>query len=92
LPARSAASTSRRPAGGFGLGLLDARQQQGHRGAPGLAAADAHAARLLGEAIHHRHPRPLPMPNCLVVKKGSKTRARVLPSMPMPLSVTAICT
>ena len=37
-------------------------------------------------------PRPLPMPNCLVVKKGSKTRARVLPSMPMPLSVTAICT
>ena len=37
-------------------------------------------------------PSPLPMPNCLVVKKGSKTRARVLPSMPMPLSDTAICT
>ena len=41
---------------GLGFGFLDARQQQGHRGAAGLATADAHAAaRLLGEAIHHRH-------------------------------------
>ncbi len=37
-------------------------------------------------------PSPLPRPNFLVVKKGSNTCVRVALSMPVPLSLTAICT
>ena len=33
-------------------------------------------------------PRPVPLPSCLVVKNGSKTRARVAASIPTPVSLT----
>ena len=35
-------------------------------------------------------PRPVPLPTSLVVKKGSKMRARVAASMPAPVSDTAM--
>ena len=34
-------------------------------------------------------PSPVPLPGSLVVKNGSKMRARVASSMPVPVSVTA---
>ena len=34
-------------------------------------------------------PSPVPLPGSLVVKKGSKIRALVSPSMPQPLSLNA---
>ena len=37
-------------------------------------------------------PSPVPLPFSLVVKNGSKMRARVCSSMPQPVSVTASCT
>ncbi len=37
-------------------------------------------------------PSPVPLPASLVVKNGSKIRARVCSSMPHPVSLTAIIT
>ena len=37
-------------------------------------------------------PRPVPFPSSLVVKKGSKIRAFVSASMPVPVSLTASMT
>ncbi len=37
-------------------------------------------------------PRPLPWPNGLVVKNGSNSRGSSFASMPLPVSVTSICT
>jgi hypothetical protein len=40
------------------------------------------------DAVHNRQPKPVPLPTGLVVKNGSKMRARVASSIPHPVSAT----
>ena len=50
------------------------------------------AAALLDDAVDRREAEPVPLPCSFVVKNGSKMRARVSASMPLPVSLTASTT